>query len=67
MNDLLNDGYTGGGVELKKAQVEYGMEHFHKEILHIVDTHTNLKMLENAIVDDEFLDRDDVYNQNIGG
>lgn len=65
-NDL-DDGYMGSGKILNYAQEKYGIENFEKEILYIFDNRDDMVSKEGEIVNEEFLDRDDVYNLTCGG
>ena len=65
--DNLNDSYMGSGKYLKNAQKLYGIENFKKEYLYIFNTLDEMKSKESEIVNDEFLERSDVYNIQVGG
>lgn len=64
--DLLNDGYTGSGTLLKEHKVKYGMKHFHKKIIQVCESYDDLVELEKEVVNQEFVDRPDTYNQQVG-
>lgn len=66
-DDLLNDGYTGSGTRLNEDQTKYGMIHFHKTILTACKSYDELVKLEKETVNQEFVDRKDTYNQQVGG
>ncbi len=46
----LNDGYMGSGRLLKQAVKKYGLDNFHKEILHVVQTEKEMDILEKILV-----------------
>jgi hypothetical protein len=57
----------GSGVLLKQAFAKYGKENFSKEIIKFFDSYEDLLLAEAALVTDEFLTREDVYNLANGG
>jgi len=63
----LDDGYMGSGLILKKALNKYGFDKFQKEILYVFKTEIEMEEMEKEIVNEEFLERQDVYNLRIGG
>lgn len=63
----LDDGYMGSGVSLRRAHAKYGIEHFEKRILRFFDSAADMFQEEALVVNEEFLDRDDVYNLRVGG
>ena len=46
----LDDGYMGSGKWLKRAIKKYGIDNFHKEILHICSTEKEMDLLEKILV-----------------
>lgn len=46
----LNDGYIGSGQLLKRAVKKYGIDNFHKEILHICESEKQMNTLEKILV-----------------
>jgi len=46
----LDDGYMGSGKILKHAISKYGLDNFHKEILHICESEKQMNALEKILV-----------------
>ena len=46
----INDGYLGSGKLLKRAVKKYGLENFHKEILHVCESEKQMNALEKILV-----------------
>ena len=46
----LNDEYIGSGKRLKYAIKRYGLENFHKEILHVCESEKQMNALEKILV-----------------
>jgi hypothetical protein len=65
--DDLNDGYYGSGTILKRAIDKYGLENFAIEILCFYNSSEEAYLAEEKIVDEEYVWRDDTYNQKLGG
>lgn len=63
----LNDCYMGSGKYLKRAQTIHGIENFKKEYLHIFSSFEEMKEKEAELVNEDFLERNDVYNLQSGG
>lgn len=63
----LDDAYLGSGRYLQKAILKYGVENFQREILHVLKDEAEMNAKEREIVNEEFLQRDDVYNLKLGG
>lgn len=63
----INDGYMGSGKMLKSAFEKYGILNFRKDILEYFDDLESMYLREEQVVDETFLERDDVYNLKIGG
>lgn len=74
------DGYLGCGVYINKpntyekaktcfqnAVKQYGIKNFQREIISIFDTAEEAYLLEELIVNEDFLSRNDVYNMILGG
>jgi group I intron endonuclease len=63
----IHDSYLGSGKNLKRAIKKHGKENFKKEILHIVGSIEEAYNIEEKIVNEDFISRDDTYNVKIGG
>lgn len=63
----LDDGYMGSGSYLKNAKLKHGIENFEKTILQYFDCDEEMLLAEAALVTDEFLSREGVYNLIKGG
>lgn len=63
----IHDSYLGSGKNLKRAIKKHGKENFKKEILYIVDSIEEAYNIEESLVNEEFVARNDTYNLNIGG
>lgn len=46
----LNDGYMGSGKLIKLAIKKYGVDNFHKEILHVCSTEKEMELIEKILV-----------------
>jgi hypothetical protein len=62
-----DDDYFGSGKLLKRAVKKHGKENFTKEIMCECDSLEQMNQIEAAIVDEEFIARDDTYNLSLGG
>jgi hypothetical protein len=65
--DDLGDGYLGSGKVLMASIEKNGVAAFTKEYIAIFDNRAAAMALEAAIVDEEFVGRDDTYNLALGG
>ena len=63
----INDDYMGSGKVIKNAIKKYGIINFSKTILETFDNESDMFSREKNIVNDEFLNRHDVYNLRCGG
>lgn len=63
----LEDGYMGSGLMLLAAMKKYGKENFQKTILEFCETKQKMFEKEKELVTEEFVNRLDTYNLNIGG
>lgn len=63
----LNDGYLGSGLALEAAIKKYGRNNFKQVPLMLCETEDQAYRCEEAIVTQEFVRREDTYNEVIGG
>lgn len=63
----IYDGYMGSGKNIKRAIKKYGIENFTKTIIQYTETFEDALLLEKEYVNDDFLNRNDVYNLRRGG
>lgn len=63
----VDDGYMGSGYALNAAYEKYGMDKFVKTILADFDDFDCMNNMEAVIVDKEFVERKDTYNESVGG
>lgn len=63
----VDDGYMGSGLLINKAIKKYGIENFTKEILFDVYGEDLMNFLEEAIVNEDFVKKNDNYNMALGG
>jgi hypothetical protein len=63
----LDDGYIGSGKTMIKAIKKYGKENFKKEILHYCKSREEACDVELYLVNEQFVERPDVYNIRLGG
>lgn len=64
---IIDDGYLGSGVLLKKAIQKYGKENFTKEILYVFQSEKEMNDKEHEMVSESVLTDKDSYNLRIGG
>jgi hypothetical protein len=62
-----NDGYMGSGRTIQNAIKKYGIENFKKEILEFLESEETMYLAEAKIVNSEFINRRDTYNEVTGG
>lgn len=67
ITENIDDGYMGSGLAIRRAIKKYGAENFTKEILFDVYGEDLMNFLEEAIVDEAFVAREDTYNIALGG
>ena len=63
----LDDGYMGSGKVIRSAIQKHGIENFEKKILQEFDNPEDMFAAEAALVTEQFLAREDVYNLRRGG
>jgi hypothetical protein len=63
----LDDGYLGTGQNIKRAIRKYGKQNFKRDILYQCVESIHAYDIEKSIVTKDFINRDDVYNINLGG
>lgn len=62
-----NDGYMGSGTNIKRAIKKYGLENFSRDILYFCTDWDTMNNMEEVLVDEAFIARDDTYNLQTGG
>lgn len=65
--DDVEDGYMGSGSLLRREMKEYGVSNFSLEIIHNCKSRAEALKKESALVDYEFISREDTYNLILGG
>lgn len=65
--DDLDDKYMGSGTAINKAIQKYGIENFSKRILCFCDSAEDAYKVEEFLVTDNLIKRDDCYNMMVGG
>ena len=65
--DNLEDNYWGSGFCIRNAIKKYGIENFVFEVLIDLKNEEEMNLLEELVVNEEFIKRDDVYNLKTGG
>lgn len=67
ITENIEDQYFGSGKYLQNAIKKYGLEKFEFKILFELQNEEEMNLLEKCVVTQEFCDREDTYNINIGG
>lgn len=65
--DDLDDGYMGSGTAINKAIQKYGIENFSKRILCFCDSAEDAYKVEEFLVTNNLIKREDCYNMKTGG
>lgn len=65
--DNLDDCYMGSSVPLRRDINHYGGQNFVKRIIMFCETSQDMYRMEAEIVNQEFINRTDVYNLQLGG
>ena len=63
----LHDGYLGSGSIIRKAIKKYGKHNFEKQIIFFAFTESDLIWAESHFVNQEWINRSDTYNIELGG
>lgn len=63
----INDNYMGSSRSLRFDINKHGIEHFKKEILHLLDSDEEMYNKEREIVNEDFVKLDNTYNKILGG
>jgi len=63
----IKDNYMGSSKKMKNDIKKYGKNNFKKEILFNFDSKEEMFDIEEKIVNEEFIQRKDTYNQHTGG
>ena len=67
ITENIEDQYFGSGKYFKRAIEKYGLENFEFKILFELQNEEEMNLLEKCVVTQEFCDRKDTYNINVGG
>lgn len=59
--------YNKAKTKFQQAVQQYGPKNFHREIIAAYDNEDEAYLLEEQLVNEDFLQRDDVYNMVLGG
>lgn len=65
--NLIDDGYLGSGIALKRAIQKYGVSSFSRTILHIFDNKHDMFEKERELVTEDIVRDRMSYNLKIGG
>jgi group I intron endonuclease len=64
---VLEDGYMGSGINLKKAIKKYGIENFEREILYVYDNIADMERKERELITEDLIKSEQCYNIALGG
>lgn len=65
--DDLEDDYWGSGIGIQRAIHKYGIENFVFTVLIDLKNEEEMNLLEELVVNEDFISRPDVYNMKVGG
>lgn len=65
--DNIEDDYYGSGNNIKNAILKYGISNFTKQILYICKTRKEAFLIEENIVNENFVASEKTYNMALGG
>lgn len=65
--EILDDGYLGSGIAIKKAIKKYGKQNFNRETIKFFDTREEMYSYEKSFVTEELVKDVSTYNQTLGG
>lgn len=65
--DNLEDNYWGSGLSIQRAIHKYGIENFVFTVLIDLKNEEEMNLLEELVVNEDFISRPDVYNMKVGG
>ena len=63
----MEDNYFGSGINVKRAIQKHGIENFVFTILIDLKNEEEMNLLEQLVVNEDFISRPDVYNMKVGG
>lgn len=67
ITDDLEDNYWGSGLAIHRAIDKYGIENFVFTVLIDLKNEEEMNLLEELVVNEDFIKRDDIYNMKVGG
>lgn len=67
ITENIEDNYFGSGKYFHRAIEKYGIENFEFKILFELQNEEEMNLLEKHVVTQDFCDRKDTYNINVGG
>ena len=67
ITDNIEDNYFGSGINVKRAIQKHGIENFVFNILIDLKNEEEMNLLEELVVNEDFVKRPDTYNMKVGG